>query len=151
MATARGLKQWGSRAGWTAVIFTFTTTLSMAQHRGQGGIALKGYESYREDVEIPEFNFGVISQRNTIIQNRICGWEIRTKVPWNSPTPLKVTIIKIHLWTTQRSWCCLYGLIDLSKTTATNNVNLKVYQLQPGFSSGPGATGRTEDINSLPF
>lgn len=127
MATARGLKQWGSRAGWTAVIFTFTTTLSMAQHRGQGGIALKGYESYREDVEIPEFNFGVISQNNTIVQNRICGWEIRTKFPWNSPVSLKVTTIKIHLWTVQRSWCYLHGFKDLTKTIATNNINSQTW------------------------
>lgn len=36
MATIGGLKQWGSRVGLTARIFTFTSRLAMSQHRGQG-------------------------------------------------------------------------------------------------------------------
>lgn len=47
-----------------------------------------------------------------------------------------------------RDLCYLHGLKDLSKTIATNNIHLKVYQLQPGFSPGPGSTGITEDLNS---
>lgn len=48
-----------------------------------------------------------------------------------------------------RNLCYLHGLKDLSKTIATNIIHLKVYQLQPGFSPGPGSTGRTEDPDSL--
>ena len=49
--------------------------------REDSGIALKGQDSFREDMKTPAIQFWFISQRNNLVQNRISKGKLKTRIP----------------------------------------------------------------------
>lgn len=109
MATTRGLKQWEYRAGLIAKIFSPLPPGWPCPSIQDSGVALKWYDSFREDMETSESQHWVTSQRNILVQKMISVRKLKRKGPQMFPTPLKITS-KEKLPATKESCWHLHGL-----------------------------------------